>query len=357
MKFIDFCAGIGGGRLGLENNDFQCINFSEIDDNAEITYRKIFNVYSEENLGDLMKVDVDNLPDFDLLIGGFPCQTFSIIGDRCGLDDCDRGQVIYGLAKIIKEKNVKYFILENVKGLTNHNKGHTFKVVLSLLESIGYSLHYEVLNSINFGVPQMRERIYIIGVRNDLTDKSNNVTYQFPKSREYKYNIEEFLCDNEDLYIDEKSNKYETFLRYLDNKYNKGKHSLQELLNQEYLILDTRQSDLRLYKNKIPTIRKGRQGILYVKNGRLKKLSGYEALLLQGFPKEYALKVKGEISNSNLLGQAGNAMTVNVITEIAKKLKQYIKKEVKMTNEELVKLGSKTARDGFKNEDYMVEKL
>ncbi len=86
------------------------------------------------------------------------------------------------------------------------------------------------------------------------------------------------------------------------------------------LYLDTRQSDLRIYINKVPTIRKGRQGILYVKNGRLRKLSGYEALLLQGFPQEYALKVKGEVSNSNLLGQAGNAMTVNVITAISKNL-------------------------------------
>lgn len=130
-----------------------------------------------------MKVNIDNLPDFDLLIGGFPCQTFSINGDRFGLDDFDREQVIYGLAKIIKKYNIKYFILENVKGLTNHNKGHTFKVVLRLLECIGYSLYYKILNSINFVVPQMRERIYIIGIRNYLIDKSSNVSYQFPKSK------------------------------------------------------------------------------------------------------------------------------------------------------------------------------
>lgn len=322
MKFIDFCAGIGGGRLGLENTGLKCVAFSEIDDKAEITYRKFFEADKEVNFGDLMKVNTDNLPDFDLLIGGFPCQTFSIIGERCGLNDNDRGQVIYGIARIIKEKNLKYFVLENVKGLTNHNKGHTLKVVLDLLADIGYTVEYKVLNSLNFGVPQMRERIYIVGIRNDLM-KDNS--FEFPKGNDYIYNIENFLCDNEDLYIDESSKVYETFLRYLNNKYNKDKYSLEELLKQDYLVIDTRQSDLRVYKNKVPTIRKGRQGILYVKNGRLRKLSGYESLLLQGFPKDYALKVKGKISNSNLLGQAGNAMTVNVIAGISKNLINYTK--------------------------------
>lgn len=105
------------------------------------------------------------------------------------------------------------------------------------------------------------------------------------------------------MYIDKKSNSYKTFLRYLENKYIIGKYNLQEILNKEYLILEPRHSDLRLYKNIISTIRKGRHGILYVKNGSLKKLSGYEALLLQVFPKEYALKVRGKMSNCNLLGK------------------------------------------------------
>ena len=322
MKFIDFCAGIGGGRLGLEINGLNCIAFSEIDKDAEITYRKLFNTHTEINFGNLMNIQPSNLPKFDLLIGGFPCQTFSIIGDRCGLDDYDRGQVIYGIAKIIKEQNLKYFILENVKGLTNHDKGRTFKIIQELLIDLGYKLEYKVLNSINFGVPQMRERIYIVGIRNDLV---NNINFSFPNGQKYNYDIREFLCDDEDLYIDENSSRYETMIRYLNNKYNKDKYTLHELLKEEYLIIDTRQSDIRLYRNKVPTIRKGRQGILYVKNGRLKKLSGYEALLLQGFPKEYAHKVKGKISNSKLLAQAGNAMTVNVISAISEKLIKSIK--------------------------------
>ncbi len=234
MKFIDFCAGIGGGRIGLENNGFNCVAFSEIDNNAEITYRKFFGADCEVNFGNLMEINIADLPDFDLLIGGFPCQTFSIIGGRCGLEDCDRGQIIYGIEKIIKEKNLKYFVLENVKGLTNHDKGRTFKIILDLLENLGYMINYKVLNSINFGVPQMRERIYIIGIRNDLIQFDKD--FEFPESIEHQYNIEDFLCDDEDLYIDKNSRAYETFLRYLENKYNKGKYSLSELLKHDYTI-------------------------------------------------------------------------------------------------------------------------
>jgi len=96
IKFMDFCAGIGGGRIGLENLGMSCLGFSEIDKDAEITYKHFFGK-DEKNYGDLMKINPDDLPDFDFMVGGFPCQTFSIIGTRCGLEDEERGQVIYGL--------------------------------------------------------------------------------------------------------------------------------------------------------------------------------------------------------------------------------------------------------------------
>jgi DNA (cytosine-5)-methyltransferase 1 len=324
LKFMDFCAGIGGGRIGLENIGMSCVGFSEIDKDAEFTYRHLFNSI-EENFGDLMKIDCNELPDFDFMVGGFPCQAFSILGDRCGLEDEKRGKIIFGLIKILKEKNVKYFILENVKGLMNHDKGNTLKIILNLLDEAGYIVSYDLLNSLDFNVPQMRERIYFVGVQKQLVN--DDFRYIFPKSKNIDIDrIKECLIDtDESLLFNEKSPTYNTFLKYLNNKYNEGKYSVESLLSIEYMIIDTRQSDLRLYDKKTPTLRRGRHGILYVRNGQFRKLSGYEALLLQGFSKDYAEKAKGVISNSKLLQQTGNAMTTTVIEEIAKNLLEKIK--------------------------------
>lgn len=315
LKFMDYCAGIGAGRIGLENNGLVCVGFSEIDKQAEITYRKFFGE-GEINYGDLMKIDTKELPDFDMMIAGFPCQTFSVIGQRKGMQD-KRGQIIYGLIKIMLDKNLKYFILENVKGLTNHDNGNSLRVILSELDKAGYRVFYKVLNSIDYGVPQMRERIYFVGVRKDLV--SEDFEFHFPKPQPRK-NIKDYLIDTKELEFDEKKIAYNTFLKYLENKYNKGQYSVKNLLGQEYLVLDTRQSDLRLYYNKVPTLRTGRHGIMYVKKGKFRKLSGYESLLLQGFPRELAKKVDGVIEEMNLLKQTGNAMTVNTIEAIAREL-------------------------------------
>ena len=128
LTFIDFCAGIGGGRLAFENLGLQCLGFSEINKNAEKTYR-LFHGEKEKNYGDLTKINTDELPDFDLMVGGFPCQTFSVIGQRKGMKD-ERGEIIFHLIDIMKRKNVKFFLLENVKGLLNHDKGRSLKIIL-----------------------------------------------------------------------------------------------------------------------------------------------------------------------------------------------------------------------------------
>jgi DNA-cytosine methyltransferase len=355
IKFIDFCAGIGGGRIGLENLGMSCLGFSEIDKDAEITYREFFG-QNEINYGDLMKINLKDLPNFDFLVGGFPCQTFSIIGDRCGLKDEQRGQVIYGLIKILKAKSTKYFILENVKGLINHNKGKTLKIVLELLDKAGYKVYHKLLNSLDFGVPQMRERIYFVGIKKDLIN--NDFKYKFPTKSDTKLTIEECLIDDDkSLIFDENRSSYQTFLKYLNNRYNKGKYSIEKLLKNDYIIIDTRQSDLRIYDKKTPTLRKGRHGILYVKNGQFRKLSGYESLLLQGFPKEYTDNIKGKISNSKLLGQTGNAMTVSVIGQVAKNLMKVIGKNKMIEKEILINRGSTTAKNGFRNEDFTVDEF
>ena len=317
MQFMDFCAGIGGGRLGLEKLGLSCVAYSEIDETPNCTY-KLFFGDNERNYGDLMKINANELPDFDILIGGFPCQTFSIVGKREGFEDL-RGQVIYGLINILKAKNVPYFILENVKGLVSHNKGHTLKVILTELSNCGYNVKWKVLDSQYYGVPQMRERIYFVGIRNDLINRGK--IFEFPDKMN-EVDIRNYLIDTENAVIDPYKNV--TFQKYLNNKYNMGKFDLEEILSKDYLVLDTRQSDLRLYIGKIPTLRTGRHGILYVKDKKLKKLSAYESLLFQGFSKELADKARNKVLENKLLSQTGNAMTVPVISAIGNSLLKYI---------------------------------
>lgn len=323
LKFIDFCAGIGGGRIGLENIGMECVGYSEIDRKAIRTYREFFGD-DEPNYGDLMKINPTDLPDFDLMIAGFPCQTFSVIGPRTGMND-RRGLIILGLINIMVGKNLKYFILENVKGLLNHDGGKTLRIILNELDKAGYKVFWKLVNSLHYGVPQMRERIYFVGIRKDLVKKEIPFVWPSPVKTPP---LQEFLIDTDELEFDERKRSYETFLRYLNNKYNRGKFSVEELLKEDYLVIDTRQSDLRLYRGRVPTLRTGRHGILYVRDGKFRKLSGYEALLLQGFPKELAQKAKGKIDEVLLLSQAGNAMTVNVVEAIGKSFVDYINKQI-----------------------------
>lgn len=252
------------------------------------------------------------------MIAGFPCQTFSIVGKRAGFED-ERGQIIYYLIEIMKQKEVKYFILENVKGLVNHNKGKTFDIIKNELEHIGDNIYYKVLNSSDFGVPQMRERIYIVGFKKEIDNKK----FKFPIKTIFNKNFEYFLDEENNLELDILD---KTFQKYLSNKYNDNRYQNEEILSWENCVIDWRQSDLRKYYKIFPTLRTGRHGLLYIKNRKIKKLNGYEALLLQGFPKNIAEKVKKyKLNNNKILSQAGNAMTVNVIYEIAKEMINNIK--------------------------------
>jgi len=319
LKFIDFCAGIGGGRIGLESLGMKCVGFSEINRGSIKTYREFFGE-EEKNYGDLTKIDCNDLPDFDLMIAGFPCQTFSVIGQRTGMKD-RRGQIIFNLIDIMKAKNLKYFILENVKGLMNHGSGESLKIILNELDKAGYSVNWKLVSSLNHGVPQMRERIYFTGIRKDSIN--NDKRFASPEIVETP-KLKDYLIDDGELKSSERKRTYETFLKYIDNKYNKGKFSVEEMLKEDFLVIDTRQSDLRLYRGKVPTLRVGRHGILYVKDGKFRKLSGYESLLLQGFPKDLSNKAKDKIQDIYLLSQAGNAMTVNVVEAFGKSFINYI---------------------------------
>lgn len=164
-RYFSMFSGIGGFELGLKaaepktGRTFECVGHSEIDKHATQTYEEHFN---HDNYGDATTINPHTLPEFDLLVGGFPCQAFSIAGQRRGFQET-RGTLFFDIARILEAKEPQHFILENVKGLLNHNRGQTFRTILKTIDELGYDLQWQVLNSKNHGVPQSRERIYLVG--------------------------------------------------------------------------------------------------------------------------------------------------------------------------------------------------
>ena len=159
MKFLELCAGIGGFRQALENLGCECVGWSEIDKYAIKLYSAWYN--DNCNFGDVTKINAETLPDFDLLVGGFPCQAFSIAGKRMGFDDT-RGTIFFDFARIMKVKKPKFAIFENVKGLLNHDGGKTYETILQTLNELGYDAQWGILNTKFHGLPQNRERVYIV---------------------------------------------------------------------------------------------------------------------------------------------------------------------------------------------------
>lgn len=163
IRFFDMFAGIGGFRSGLEAiGGFECVGYCEIDKYAKQAYEAMYDTGGELYFDDARKIVPEQLPDFDLLVGGFPCQSFSIAGARKGFDDT-RGTLFFEIARITAVKKPKYLFLENVPGLLNHDSGKTFETILRTLDELGYDVCWQVLNSKNFGVPQSRNRVFIIG--------------------------------------------------------------------------------------------------------------------------------------------------------------------------------------------------
>ncbi|HET4528194.1 TPA: DNA cytosine methyltransferase [Streptococcus pneumoniae] len=165
MKFLDLFAGIGGFRLGMEYAGHKCIGFCEIDKFARESYKAIHNTKGEIELHDITAVSdesIRGIGSVDIICGGFPCQAFSIAGNRRGFEDT-RGTLFFEIARFASILRPKYLFLENVKGLLNHENGVTFETIISTLDELGYNVEWQVLNSKNFGVPQNRERVFIIG--------------------------------------------------------------------------------------------------------------------------------------------------------------------------------------------------
>lgn len=165
FSFIDLFAGIGGIRLGFESVGGQCVFSSEFDEDACKTYEANFG---EHPAGDITKIEAKDIPDFDILLGGFPCQAFSIIGKKEGFANETCGTLFFDIERILKEKKPPAFMLENVRNLTAHDGGNTFRIIRTHLEALGYKVYSKVLNALDYGVPQKRERIIIVGFLNDV---------------------------------------------------------------------------------------------------------------------------------------------------------------------------------------------
>ena len=288
MNFLDLFAGIGGFRLGMESAGHECIGFCEIDKFARSSYKAIHNTEGEIELHDITRVTDESIRGFgsvDIICGGFPCQAFSIAGNRRGFEDT-RGTLFFEIARFASVLKPKYLFLENVKGLLNHDKGNTFETILSALDELGYDVEWQVLNSKDFGVPQNRERVYIVG---HLREASGRQVFPLIETRSDKSIIQ---LGN--------IKKTESF---------GGNPQCGRVYSPAGLApcLNTMQGGQREPK-------------IFI-DGKVRKLTPRECWRLQGFP-DWAFDKAQEVnSNSQLYKQAGNSVTVNVIEAIAKELK------------------------------------
>ena len=183
IKFFDIFAGIGGFRSGLERaGGFECVGYCEVDKYAKQAYEALYDTSKEVYYDDARTIDPETMPDFDLICGGFPCQSFSIAGKRRGFDDT-RGTLFFEIARIAAAKRPKYLLLENVPGLLSHDKGRTFAAILGTLDELGYDVTWQVLNSADFGVAQARKRVFIIGfLRTECAGRVLSFTESNPKA-------------------------------------------------------------------------------------------------------------------------------------------------------------------------------
>jgi len=297
FKFIDLFAGVGGIRIPFEELGGKCVFTSEWDKFSQITYEANFG---EKPHGDITQIDEKDIPKHNLLLAGFPCQAFSQAGLKKGFQDT-RGTMFFEIARILDHHKPNAFLLENVKGLRGHDKGNTFKTIVSILNELGYqTLESEVLNAKHFGLPQNRERIFIVGFK-------KNVNFQFPtppqtptrlgnilqKKVSNKYTI------SDKLWAGAQARKQ----KHLDKGYGFG-YSLFDR-NAEY----TSTISARYYKD-------GSEILIKQKNNNPRKLTPLEASRLQGFPDNFIIPV----SDSQAYRQFGNAVPVSVIRAVAKQM-------------------------------------
>lgn len=305
MSFIDLFAGLGGFRLALESLGAKCVYSNEWDEPAQRVYEKNFGDVPE---GDITRVDEKTIPDHDILCAGFPCQAFSISGKQRGFED-SRGTLFFDVARIVKEKQPKIVFMENVKNFATHDNGHTLEVVKATMEELGYTFFQKVLNSVDYGMPQKRERIYMVCFRNDLgiTD------FSYPKAFKLTKHVEDFLLDDEELVKDLYVIRPDTYYNGIeDNEYSNKPIRLGTVNKggQGERIYSTKGIAITLsaYGGGVFAKTGG-----YLINGKPRKLHPRECARIMGYPDSYKIAD----SMNQAYKQFGNSVVIDVLQYIA----------------------------------------
>jgi len=303
--FIDLFAGIGGIRIPFQELGGKCVFTSEWDKFAQKTYRINFG---EEPHGDITKIETSEIPDFDILLAGFPCQPFSQAGHKKGFTDT-RGTLFFEIERILMDKHPKAFLLENVKQLKGHNKGKTLSVILEHLDALNYYVSYKVLRAADFGVPQNRERIYIVGFSKDYYEIADEYEFQFPQPDCPATRLGDILEDNVNEKYTISDALWQGHQRRKIEHQEKGNGFGYSLFGADAEYVNT--ISARYYKDGSEILIDQGEGV----NPR--KLTPRECARLQGFPEEFIIPV----SDTQAYKQFGNSVAVPVIRAIAEKMK------------------------------------
>ncbi|MBQ4440253.1 MAG: DNA (cytosine-5-)-methyltransferase [Kiritimatiellae bacterium] len=303
FTFIDLFAGIGGIRLGYQLLGGKCVFSSEWDKEAAKTY---FSNFGEMPFGDIQKIEPKNIPDFDVLLAGFPCQPFSIIGDKEGFAHETQGTLFFNIEKILLVKKPKAFMLENVRNLTAHDGGRTFKVILSHLRNAGYDVHYKILNALDYGVPQKRERIIICGFRRP-------VEFDFPPPipKEQRKTVADIIDKDAE---NDKSLRVRPAIRESRLARLRDKDFPKPYISHENVAGSITPHSYSC------ALRAGASANYILINDE-RRPSPREMLRIQGFPDDFKIVVNyGQIKH-----QTGNSVAVPVISAVAERLIEKLK--------------------------------
>ena len=317
ITFIDLFAGLGGFRIVLESLGAECVYSNEWDKHAQKVY---FNNFGDLPEGDITLVDEKQIPKHDILCAGFPCQAFSISGKQRGFED-SRGTLFFDVARIVKEKRPKVVFMENVKNLAKHDGGKTLEVIQATMEELGYEFNQKVLSSVNYGIPQKRERIYMVCFRKDIVNA--NFNFKYPKSIPLTKHVEDFLIPEEEIPKNLFVTREDTYMENKTDNVYSNKPIRMGIVNKGG-------QGERIYSTKGIAITLSAYGGGafsktggYLINGKTRKLHPRECARLMGYPDSYQLAEK----DSQSYKQFGNSVVIDVLQyiaiEIGKTLKIY----------------------------------